>query len=86
MKKMGMKMRKVLLSFVLMLITLSTTLHAEVPTKDSVTKLYVATFNRAPVQHLNYWLNDSGLQLEGTVSSFFDQQRHRKSILQVILI
>lgn len=66
-------MKKVFFLLVSILI-LNTSLHAEIPTKDSVTQLYVATFNRAPdTGGLDYWLNDSGLQLEGIASSFFDQ-------------
>lgn len=69
-----LKMRKMLLGLLSIMIALSTSLHAEVPTEESVTKLYVATFNRAPdAAGLNYWLNDSGLQLEEIAQSFFDQ-------------
>ncbi|MBT5826497.1 MAG: DUF4214 domain-containing protein [Gammaproteobacteria bacterium] len=43
-------------------------------TKENVTRLYVATFNRAPdAEGLDYWLNESGLQLERISQSFFDQ-------------
>ncbi len=66
--------RKVLFILVSLFIGLNTLLHAEVPVKDSVTKLYVATFNRASdTAGLDYWLNDSGLQLEQIAQSFFDQ-------------
>lgn len=45
-----------------------------VATNDNVAKLYVATFNRAPDSvGLAYWVNDSGLNLEGIAQSFFDQ-------------
>ncbi len=41
---------------------------------DNVTKLYVATFNRAPdAAGLKYWVEDSGLTLTEVASSFFDQ-------------
>ena len=44
------------------------------PTQEEVAKLYVATFNRAPDEAgLNYWVNDSGLDLAGIAQSFFDQ-------------
>ncbi len=44
------------------------------PTSDEVTKLYVATFNRAPDSSgLTYWLK-SGLTLEEIAQSFFDQK------------
>ncbi len=40
----------------------------------SVTKLYVATFNRAPDSAgLDYWVNSSNLDLAGIAASFFDQ-------------
>jgi len=54
-------------------------LYAQMPTKESVTKLYVATFNRTPDSAgLNYWINDSGLSLEGIAKSFFDQPETKK--------
>ncbi len=54
-------------------------LKAETPTKESVTKLYVATFSRAPdADGLSYWLNSSGLTLEGIASSFFDQDEAKE--------
>jgi hypothetical protein len=44
------------------------------PTSENVAKLYVATFNRAPDSAgLDYWVNDSGLDLEEIAQSFFDQ-------------
>jgi len=49
-------------------------LSATVPTNENVTKLYVATFNRAPDSSgLSYWVNESGLNLEAIAKSFFDQ-------------
>ncbi len=40
----------------------------------NITKLYVATFNRAPdADGIEYWLN-SGLNLEDIAQSFFDQE------------
>ena len=67
-------MMRLLLKISLIAIVLGAFLHAEVPTKNSVTKLYVATFNRAPdAAGLDYWLNSSGLQLEEIAQSFFDQ-------------
>jgi len=48
--------------------------YAEKPTQESVTRLYVATFERAPDKAgLDYWVNNSGLSLEGIAESFFDQ-------------
>lgn len=41
---------------------------------NDVCKLYVATFNRAPdAAGLDYWVNTSGLSIEGIAQSFFDQ-------------
>ncbi len=43
-------------------------------TQANVTKLYIATFGRAPdAGGLNYWVNQSGLSLEQIAKSFFDQ-------------
>jgi len=67
---------KNLLKLFFSLLVLFSTIHAsgETPTKDKVAKLYVATFNRAPDSAgLNYWLNDSHLDLEDIAKSFFDQ-------------
>ena len=51
------------------------TLFATEPTIENVTKLYVATFNRAPdAAGVDYWVYDSGLSLEEIAQSFFDQQ------------
>jgi hypothetical protein len=47
--------------------------------KIDVSKLYVATFNRAPdAAGLNYWVNDSHLTLEGIAKSFFAQPETQK--------
>lgn len=47
---------------------------ANLVTNESVTKLYVATFNRAPdAAGLDYWVNSSNLSLADIASSFFDQ-------------
>ena len=54
-------------------------LSATTPTVDSVTELYIATFDRAPDSAgIDYWLNDSGLSLEGIAQSFFDQPETAK--------
>ncbi len=56
-----------------------TLLFAQTPTMSNVTKLYVATFKRAPDSAgLDYWLNRSGLSLEGIAKSFFDQPETKK--------
>jgi len=67
-------MYKILFSLCLYFL-LSVNIYAEMATKNSLTKLYVATFDRAPdSKGLNYWLNDSGLNLESIAKSFFDQE------------
>ncbi len=59
---------------IVLLLIITLNLNAQVATKDSVAKLYVATFNRAPdTAGLNYWVTQSGLSLEGIAKSFFDQ-------------
>ena len=69
-----MKIKKVLV-FVLFLNIL---LIAN-PTKEEVTKLYVATFDRAPDSiGLNYWVNESGLSLKGIAQSFFEQDETKE--------
>lgn len=48
-------------------------------TLSDVAKLYVATFNRAPDSAgLDYWVYDSGLQIEEIAQSFFDQSETQK--------
>ncbi len=45
-----------------------------VATRENVAELYVAFFGRAPDSTgLDYWVNGSGLDLEGISESFFDQ-------------
>ncbi len=42
--------------------------------EESVIKLYIATFNRAPDKAgLDYWIKDSGLNIDQIAQSFFDQ-------------
>jgi len=49
------------------------------PTKEEISKLYVATFNRAPDNAgLEYWLNESGLKLTEIAQSFFVQEETRE--------
>ena len=50
-----------------------------VPISDNVSKLYVATFDRAPdAAGLKYWVEKSRLNLEGVAASFFDQPETRQ--------
>ncbi|MEA3492691.1 MAG: DUF4214 domain-containing protein [Campylobacterota bacterium] len=54
-------------------------LNATSPTYKNVTKLYVATFDRAPsAAGLRYWVDDSNLDLEGIAKSFFDQDETKR--------
>ena len=58
----------------LSLLLVGASLSATEATRDNVAKLYVATFDRAPdAAGLEYWVNTSGLSLEGIATSFFDQ-------------
>lgn len=59
----------------LSLLLLTAVLNATTPTQENVTELYVAMFARAPAATgLDYWVNDSDLDLEGITMSFFDQE------------
>ncbi len=63
----------------LALLFITTVLNATAPTEESVTKLYIATFDRAPdAKGLDYWLNDSGLSLEEIAESFFNQDETKE--------
>ena len=54
--------------------TLSTT-ELDKPIYGEVTTLYIATFGRAPDSNgLCYWVNESGLDINGIAKSFFDQE------------
>jgi len=60
------------------IILFSLFLHAEKPTEESLIRLYVATFNRAPdAAGIEYWLFDSGLNLQEIAKSFFEQPETR---------
>lgn len=68
-------MKKILI----LLFLLANMLYATVPTKKSVAKLYIATFNRAPDSAgLDYWVKKSGLDLEEISQSFFDQKETKE--------
>jgi len=59
---------------IILILMFFTTLYAELATNENVTKLYVATFDRAPdANGLKYWVNDSKLELEDIATSFFEQ-------------
>ena len=56
-----------------LLLFVGTLLQATLATQENLTKLYIATFDRAPdVKGLQYWL-DSGWEIEAIAISFFDQ-------------
>ncbi len=62
--------KKILLSLLLF----TATLYATTPTQDNTAKLYVAMFDRASDSAgLEYWVEISGLDLEGISQSFFGQ-------------
>jgi len=66
-----MKKLLVIVSFLLLFVGVANATQAN---NTSVTKLYVATFDRAPDSAgLDYWVNDSGLSLENIAMSFFEQ-------------
>lgn len=53
-------------------------LHATPTTQENLTKLYIATLDRAPdSQGFEYWLN-SGWEIEDIASSFFDQEETKE--------
>ncbi len=59
----------------ILILFFAVSLHATVPDEESVAKLYIATFDRAPdADGLGYWLKNSGLTLEEIAQSFFDQK------------
>lgn len=48
-------------------------------TREQVTELFVAFFNRAPRNEgLDYWVNDSDLEIEQISESFFDQDETKR--------
>lgn len=73
-------LKKILLS----LLFIGTLLHATAPTKESVTKLYIATFDRIPdIDGMEYWVSESGLDLEEIAQSFFDQEETQEKYPQL---
>ena len=68
-------MIKRLLLFIVINISI---LYATTPTQESITRLYIATFNRVPDSAgVEYWLN-SKLSLEDIAKSFFDQNETKR--------
>jgi hypothetical protein len=68
-----MKTLIVAIAISLMLTTIAQA-SEEIPTKEEVAKLYVATFNRAPDNAgLMWWTDSSNLKLSQIAQSFFDQ-------------
>ncbi len=63
---------------ILSLLVIGTLLSATNPTQESVTKLYIATFDRVPDRvGLDYWVI-SNLSLEEIAESFFEQEETQK--------
>jgi len=64
---------RILISIISLLVIFTALSNAQQATNNNVTKLYIATFDRAPdTQGLSYWVN-SALSLEEIASSFFEQ-------------
>jgi len=68
---------KKLVYHLMIFVAMTYSVWGEIPTFESVTRLYVATFDRAPDKAgLDYWLHDSfggHPTLENIAASFFDQ-------------
>jgi hypothetical protein len=70
----GEEMKKI----ILLLLFFVMALQATTPTQESITKLYIATFQRAPDKEgLDFWLYKSNFELEQIAQSFFDQEETR---------
>ncbi len=68
------------LLFIFLALILSLSIYAETPTYKNVTRLYIATFHRTPdLEGLKYWIDNSGLELEGIAQSFFDQPETKET-------
>jgi hypothetical protein len=66
-----MKLKPIVLVVLMFALIAPVKLWAAVPL-DEVTKIYVATFNRAPdAGGLNFWANTSGLTIEAIAKEFF---------------
>jgi len=66
-------MRRVL--GIVLILAATINLYGQKATEDSITRLYVATFDRAPDRSgVDYWLNSSNLTLEDIATSFFEQK------------
>lgn len=75
----SMEMGRIKRGLVILTLMMGVVLQAETPTRENVTRLYVATFNRAPdAAGLAYWVKDSGLQLEQIAQSFFEQPETKR--------
>ncbi len=72
-------LKKLLYSLLFITITLQSATSVKTTlSEESIARLYVATFNRAPDSvGLEYWIN-SALTLEQIAQSFFDQEETRK--------
>jgi len=54
-------------------------LYGQQANRESVTKLYIASFDRAPDSTgLNYWVGQTTMSLEEIATSFFDQQEMKE--------
>ncbi|PHS55615.1 MAG: hypothetical protein COB17_11330, partial [Sulfurimonas sp.] len=72
-------MKKIKLLIVLLILNTFVCASEEVPKQEEVSKLYVATFNRASDSAgLDYWTNNSGLKLSQIAQSFFEQNETKE--------
>jgi hypothetical protein len=54
-------------------------LYAQKADNENVTRLYIASFDRTPdIEGLNYWVNQSNLELEQISTSFFEQDEMKQ--------
>ncbi len=64
---------------VLLYLVVGINIYAQDANRDSVTKLYVASFDRAPDSSgLRYWVEESNLTLEEIAESFFEQSETKE--------
>ena len=74
-----MKIRRFIILFV-SFFTITGILYAQKADSESVARLYIASFGRAPDSAgLDYWVDKSGLSLEGIAESFFEQPEMKET-------
>ena len=74
-----MKSKSFIVFLIMLFIGFDIMANENQPSKEEVTKLYVATFKRAPDSAgLDYWVKNSGLKLSQIAKSFFDQNETKE--------